>query len=146
VNEVQLVLESIVAWFQSGGPWMYLVVLSDVVGMPCVALSLLVAATSRVTKKGVLFARVVAWSVVLGALLPMLAGAAGAGAGLYMLEKAASVAAPDMVDELRVRGTQIALIPLKFGGWSSLLFLLPALLSVAIVPSRAELAAAGLFD
>jgi len=139
---VQMILEP----FELGGPWMYLVLAADLVGLPCVALSVLVAATARVTSKGVLFARILAWSVVLGALIPMFAGALGAGAGFYLLEKASSAAAPELVEEMRAAGTRIALIPLKFGGVSSLLYLLPAFFGVALVPSRSELAAADLFD
>ena len=118
-------IESIIEAFRFGGPWMYVILLADVMLAAAVLGSLCVAVGTRLGSKHGRFARIFSVCTALACFVPMGTGALAMAAGYALVHKASQAAAPDMVDVMLDSGYAVAVIPMKFGGFSTLLLLLP---------------------
>jgi len=125
-------------WFMEGGPWMYVILMTDILVGLGVAAVFLLAAVSRMVAGLRWPARVLAALSVPAAGLPALAGIVAWQLGLSRMRQAVEFAPPEHKEALIAAGTELARIPLLFGGASSALFVLPALLGllIAAVPHR----------
>ncbi|MCA9488833.1 MAG: hypothetical protein KC621_02900 [Myxococcales bacterium] len=126
-------------WFLEGGPAMWLILLVDVGLLGLLGLGAVGAIATRIARVGVWPARFVTLLVLLGVGVPVLAGVAGWWMSMSQVEAALQMAEPSMRGALRDAGEGYARIPLFFGGGSSGLLVVPAVIAAGIAwaPSRA---------
>ena len=129
-------IESILEAFRLGGPWMYVILLADVMLAAVVLGSLCVAVGARLGNKDGRFARIFSVCTALACFIPMGAGALAMAAGYALVHKASQAAAPGMVDVMLNSGHAVAVIPMKFGGFSTLLLLLPVAGAFFLAPRK----------
>ena len=117
-----------------GGPWMYVILLADVMLLAASLGALLVAVVASAKRTGGRFARILSVCVALGCAIPAGVGVLAMVMDNALAERAVQAAHPDHADEMLARGREIAMIPMKFGGGSALLLLLPAATAFFLVP------------
>ncbi len=127
-------MEFIVEAFQQGGPWMYVILLADVILLAASLGALLVAVVASAKRTGGRFARIFSVSVALGCAIPAGVGALAMVTGNALTERASQAAHPDAVSEMVALGREVAMIPMKFGAGSALLLLLPAAAAFFLAP------------
>jgi hypothetical protein len=123
--------------FETGGPFMYVVMALDVIGFFCVLLALVLAILGR---RGTLpgAARGCASLVLLGCFLPLCSGVIGQTLESNQLEEdLIDVPASDR-EQIREHREAMAAYPFKFGGCSTLCCLLPAVVVMLVAPRRRE--------
>ncbi len=131
-------LEAILEAFALGGPWMYVILLGDSILAVAALGSLVAAVGTRVMNKGGSFVRILSVCTALFCLGPAGLGALGMVGGNVMAQKASTAAHPDHVDEMLERGRAAAMIPMKFGGASTLLLLLPTAAAFFLAPRKQD--------
>ena len=121
-------------WFAEGGVWMYAILLLDVLGIPLVFVAWIVALVARIRGRTGTLIKAFPALVLIGAILPVAVGVVGYFQGRGMAFDAVSAAAPAMRAELMARGLEIAAIPLRFGGVSTVVLGSLAVLAVMLAP------------
>jgi hypothetical protein len=121
-------------WFTDGGSYMLGVLALDALGLLALAVSWIVALTGRVRGRTGLMVKGVPALVMLGSFSPVLVGAAGWYQGRSLAIEAASLAAPAARAATLSAGLELALIPLRFGGMSTVVLGSLAVLALAIAP------------
>ncbi len=124
--------------FSQGGSMMAVVLLLDVAGLLALLLSWLVALVARIRGRTGFFVKTIPALVMMGAFLPAIAGLVGYLQGRSAAIAAASHASPAMREELLAHGLDVALIPLQFGGVSTILLGSMAVLALMIAPWSAR--------
>ncbi len=121
-------------WFAEGGPMMLAVLALDLVGLLALAVAWLMALVARVRGRTGFLVKAVPALVMMGAFLPMIAGAFGYIQSRSAAIDAASTASPAMQAELLAMGFELAQLPLRFGGISTIILGLLAVLALMIAP------------
>lgn len=116
-------MEGLVTAFQEGGAAMYVILALDGALAVCLLVIGMVVLGGRSSSAGSRVARVLAVGGMLGAFLPILAGAGGYALGMTQVRAALAVVAPDQKEALLTRGEQEAAHNLWFGGGSGLVCL-----------------------
>jgi len=126
-------------WFIEGGPWMYVILATDLLVGPAAAVVFLIVVVSRFVPAARWPARTLAALVMACTFLPLLEGVVGWQSGLALMEAALANAPGDMKDAMRMQGEALAMLPLYFGLGSSLVLGLGGLVSatIAAVPHGA---------
>ena len=106
------------------------------IGIFVLLLAFVLAIFARVKGKLVGFARFLTFLALFGCLIPLCAGLCGKSQGISQMEEALETADSEVREELEARGREVAAIPMKIGGCTSLAFLFPALVVFIIVPRR----------
>jgi hypothetical protein len=131
-------IEAILEAFRLGGPWMYIILLADLILAAAVFGSLAAAVATRLMNKGGQFVRILSICTALFCFVPAGAGVLGLVMGNVMSQKASGAAHPDHVEALLERGREVAAIPMKFGGFSTLLFLFPTAAAFFLAPREGD--------
>lgn len=118
--------------FMDGGPSMYLVLTALLMAVPMALIVLVVAVGARWVRDMLWPARVLAVLALLVALTPGCAGGAGYLHGMSQMNAALEHASPEVREQMRARGTELARIPLVSGALSAAVALLPAGLALLI--------------
>ncbi len=121
-------------WFAEGGGTMMVVLLLDVVGLFGLLLAWLVALVARLRGRTGFMVKAVPALVMIGGFLPVIVGAVGYLEGRSAAIQAASHATPAMREQLLAHGLEVALIPLRFGGISTVVLGSLAVLALMIAP------------
>jgi len=133
-SPIELILEA----FRLGGPWMYIILLTDLMLAAAVFASLGSAIATRLMNKGGQFVRILSVCTALFCFVPAGAGVLGLVMGNVMAQKASGAAHPDHVEEMLERAHAAAAIPMKFGGFSTLLFLVPTAAAFFLAPREED--------
>ncbi len=113
---------------------MTVVLLLDVVGLLALMVAWLVALVARLRGRTGFMVKAVPALVMMGAFLPVVVGIMGYFEGRSAAVAAASHAAPALRPELLAHGLDVALIPLRFGGFSTVVLGSLAVLALMIAP------------
>jgi hypothetical protein len=131
-------MSDLARWFQEGGAGMYAILLLDVLGLFGVGLSWIVALWGRLRGRSSALVRLVPALVMLGAALPALVGAISTFQAHVAVRAAVRFAEPAQRDALLAQGLAEALVPLRFGGGSTVLLGGLAVLALMIAPWGAK--------
>ncbi|HHO51144.1 MAG TPA: hypothetical protein ENK18_09810 [Deltaproteobacteria bacterium] len=124
------------SYFQEGGTAMWAVLGLDIVGVGMLVLAMVLAFGARTLAPMQWPARIINFLILLGALVPGLAGLGGWLYGRYVTEQALELVDPSQRDTLMAAGYAVATYPLAFGLISTLALGLCALIPFAItIPS-----------
>ncbi len=127
-------------WFAEGGSTMAVILLLNVVGLLALMVSWLMALVARFRGRTGFLTKTVPALVMMGAFLPVLVGAFGYLSGRSAAVAAVSHAPASERAALLEAGLDLAVIPLHFGGISTVLLGSVAVLALMIAPwsSRAD--------
>jgi len=125
-------------WFAEGGSMMAIVLLLDVAGLLALLVSWLVALVARLRGRTGFLVKTIPALVMMGAFLPVIVGAVGYLQGRSAAISAASQASPGARDDLLAMGLEIALIPLQFGGVSTIILGALAVMALMLAPWSAR--------
>ena len=131
-------MQDVVIWFREGGVWMYIILALDVIGLPAVLLATIIALVGRVRGTTSFLRKAFASLVVLGSFLPVIVGLVGWILGRIEVQQAVGGLATAGRAELLARGLQAAAAPFRFGGISTVLLGLGALVALALLPWSAR--------
>ena len=125
-------------WFAHGGPSMVFVAALDALGLLALLIAWLVALVARLRGRTGFMVKAFPALVMLGSFTPVVVGAMGYLQGRSLAIEAASHAAPALRAGMLEAGLEAALIPLRFGGYSTVLLGSLAVLALMIAPWRAR--------
>jgi hypothetical protein len=138
VAPMEAPMSEVASWFEAGGAWMYAVLLLDVLGLGALALAWAVALYGRIRGRSSLLVRGLPAMVLLGAFLPVVVGAVGAFLARSAALSALGNADPAARGQLLENGLAEAMVPLRFGGGSTVLLGMLAVLALMIAPWRSR--------
>ncbi len=122
------------AWFAEGGPFMVPILLLDLAVVLGLLLAWIVALYGRIRGRSGFVIRALPALTLLGAMLPVVLGTVAYLQGRSQVLDAVRQAPSGLRSELLQAGLEAALIPLHFGGVSTVLLGGLAVLAVAIAP------------
>ena len=125
-------------WFAEGGSSMLIVALLDALGLVALLLAWIMALVARLRGRTGFLVKAFPALVLMGSFLPVVVGAIGYLQGRSATIQAAAHAAPNLREALLAQGHEIALIPLRFGGVSTVVLGSLAVLALMIAPWRAR--------
>ncbi len=127
-------MAGVAQWFAEGGVWMYAILLLDVIGILMVFVAGLVALVARIRGRTGALVKAFPALVLVGAVLPVVVGAVGYFSGRSAALDAASTIKPALRADLLTAGFEIAMIPLRFGGVSTVVLGSLAVVAVMMAP------------
>lgn len=127
-------MDQVARSFADGGTWIYAVIALDAIGLGAVLVSWIVALWGRVRGRTSFVVRALPAMVMLGAALPAVVGAVGSFQGRAGVISACANVAPAQRAEMLEAGLQAAMGSLRFGGTSTLILGILAVLALMIAP------------
>lgn len=127
-------MEGLSLWFAEGGSAMYGVAALDGLGAVFLLVAWLVAVIARVRGRTGPLVKALPALVMIGSFLPVLVGGVAYFQSRSLAIEAASHATPALRAALLAKGLAAAQIPLRFGGYSTVLLGSLAVLALMIAP------------
>lgn len=120
------------AWFQSGGIGMWVVLAATVLVGCGGGLAFLLAIVGWFVRQLRVVARMAGALAVFACVLPMVVGVAASAYGRYVVQQALPFVEPEQRDEVAAVGFAEAKVPTVFGSGMSCLVLMPAALAAVV--------------
>jgi hypothetical protein len=127
-------MQGLSSWFAEGGTYMLAVAALDGLGVLLLLVAWLMALWARVRGRTGAMVKAVPALVMIGSFAPVVVGGVAYFQGRAMAIAAAGEAAPTMRKAVIEAGLDAALIPLRFGGYSTVLLGSMAVLALMLAP------------